>query len=498
MNICTFLSLASLGSLCCGLAQSGDLSLKVGDEGDQTVSIKVSGSPGVHRIERNNDLRSKDWAELVLTSHTNLQIQSTRTADFFRAQAAPTHDLTIFTNTLNLFEDGRRVFRHDTFGSERFWGDALQIHRALAGTNHGGIGSGVSPKTALAVGLKVDADALPASVKDAIAAGNVDLDDPGTTLALLELDSVIGVKGIFNEARSLTSVGIQCALCHSTADDSFAPGIGHRLDGWPNRDLNVGAIINLSPDLSALTNALEVNEATVRTVLQSWGPGKFDAALLLDGKAFRPDGKSGATLLPAAFGLAGVNLHTYTGWGSVTHWNAFVSNLEMNGQGTFYDPRLNDTNTFPLAAKKGYGNLRTTNDLVTAKLAALQFYQLAIPAPKPDPGTFNAEATARGQALFNGKAQCSTCHVPPLYTEPGWNMHTPEEIGIDAFQANRSPDKRYRTTPLAGLFARSKGGFYHDGRFETLTNVVQHYNTHLNTGLEQSELADLVEFLRSL
>ena len=193
-----------------------------------------------------------------------------------------------------------------------------------------------------------------------------------------------------------------------------------------------------------------------------------------------------------------MNLHTYTGWGSVTHWNAFVSNLEMHGQGTFWDPRLNDTNTFPLAAKNGYGNVRPTNDLITSKLAALQFYQLSIPAPKPPSTNFNAEAAARGNLVFNGKAKCATCHVPPIYTEPGWNMHTPEEIGIDAFQANRSPDKRYRTTPLGGLFARSKGGYYHDGRFATLQEVVGHYNSHFSLSLSEQEIQDLVEFLKSI
>jgi hypothetical protein len=236
----------------------------------------------------------------------------------------------------------------------------------------------------------------------------------------------------------------------------------------------------------------------VRTVLQSWGPGKFDAELILDGKAFRPDGKSAATVLPAAFGLAGVNLATYTGWGSVTHWNGFVANLEMHGSGTFWDPRLNDTNTFPLAAKNGYGNVRTTNDLITPKLAALHLYQLSLPAPKPAASTFNTEAAARGQTLFSGKAQCATCHVPPLYTEPGWNMHTPAEIGIDDFQSSRSPDKRYRTTPLGGLFTRAKGGFYHDGRFGDLRAVVNHYDSQLGLGLSAEETNDLIEFLKSL
>lgn len=391
-----------------------------------------------------------------------------------------------------MLDRGRETFRHDTFGSETFWGDTLTLHQAIAGTNNGGVGPGVSPKTALAVGLKVDSEALPKSLKQALARGDVNLDDPATTLALLQLDAVVGVKGVFDANRKLVSMGIQCALCHSTVDNSFTAGIGKRLDGWPNRDLNVGAIVNLSPDVSALATAVEVNEATVRTVLQSWGPGKFDAELILDGKAFRPDGKSAATLLPAAYGLAGVNLHTYTGWGSVTHWNAFVSNLEMKGHGTFYDPRLNDTNTFPLAAKNGYANVRPDVDLITSKLAALQFYQLAIPAPTSPATNYNSDAALRGSLVFNTKAKCATCHVPPIYTEPGWNMHTPEEIGIDAFQANRSPDKRYRTTPLRGLFARAKGGFYHDGRFATLEEVVQHYNGHFGLSLTQQEVQDLV------
>ena len=274
--------------------------------------------------------------------------------------------------------------------------------------------------------------------------------------------------------------------------------VGHRLDGWPNRDLNVGAIINLAPTVAPFANALQVDEATVRTVLQSWGPGKFDAELLMDGQAFRPDGKSAATLLPAAFGLGGVNLHTYTGWGSVPYWNAFVANLEMQGSGRFFDPRLNDTNTFPVAARLGFGNIKADKDLVTGKLAALQFYQLALPVPKPPLGSFDATAAARGKSLFEGKANCATCHVPPLYTEPGWNQHAPSEMGIDNFQANRSPDKSYRTTPLGGLFTRAKGGFYHDGRFPTLLDVVNSYNTRFNLGLTSQESQDLVEYLKSL
>jgi cytochrome c2 len=401
-------------------------------------------------------------------------------------------------NAERMLAEGKQTFRFDTFGDEAFWSDALQLHRAIAGANLGGVGPGVNPKTALAVGLKVDSDALPQALVSQLKHGRVNLDDPATTLALLKLDAVVGVKGTFSSAGNLQAVGITCALCHSTVDDSFAPGIGRRLDGWVNRDLNVGAIVALSPNLKPVTDLLGVDDATVRAVLQSWGPGKFDAELFLDGKAFRPDGKSAATLIPPAFGLAGVNLHTWTGWGSVTHWNAFVANLEMHGQGTFYDPRLNDATKFPIAARAGFGNVHSDPDLITAKLPALQFYQLAIPAPAAPAGSFDSAAAARGQAVFNGPAKCATCHVPPIFTEPGWNMHTPQEIGIDDFQAKRSPDERYRTAPLKGLWTHQKGGFYHDGRFATFRDVVEHYNTFLGTNLTDQQKADLVEYLKSL
>jgi hypothetical protein len=402
-----------------------------------------------------------------------------------------------------MMSEGRRVFRFDTFGDEAFWGDTLKLHLAIEGSTFGGVGAGVSPKTALAVGLKVDVDALPEKLIAQLKKGKVNLDDPATTLALLKLNAVIGVTGFFNPDGSMRSIGIQCALCHATVDDSFAPGIGHRLDGWANRDLNVGAIVNLSPDLSAIVNVLNkanlgVDEAAVRAVLNGWGPGKFDAELLLDGKGFRPDGKTAAVLIPPAFGLAGVNLHTWTGWGSVTYWNAFVANLEMHGKGTFFDPRLNDPVQFPVAAANGFGNVRSDPDLITPKLADLHFYQLGIPAPAAPMGSFDQPAAQRGTIVFNGKAKCAGCHVPPLFTEPGWNMHTPEEIGVDNFQANRAPDRRYRTSPLKGLWTHIKGGFYHDGRFATLLDVVNHYDTFFGLGLTDGEKSDLVEYMKSI
>jgi hypothetical protein len=280
-------------------------------------------------------------------------------------------------------------------------------------------------------------------------------------------------------------------------DNSLAPGIGHRLDGWANRDLNVGAIVALAPDLSAVAMLLQTDQATVRKVLGAWGPGKFDAELLLDGKGFRPDGKTSATLIPPAFGLAGVNLHTWLGWGSVTHWNAFVANLEMHGQGTFFDPRLSDPGQFPVAARAGFDNVRHDPDLISAKLPALHVYQLALEAPAAPAGSFDPSAAARGKELFETK-QCASCHVPPTYTEPGWNVHTPQELGIDDFQANRGPTRGYRTAPLKGLWTHLKGGFYHDGRFATLRDVVTHYDTQFGLHLSEQEKTDLVEYLKSL
>lgn len=418
-----------------------------------------------------------------------------------RGGLAPPADAAILQNSQQMLLEGRRTFRSDTFGSEAFWGGALRLHEAIAGARSGGVGPGVSPSTALSVGLKVDAEALSPALLRRLRQGRVPLDDPAVTVDLLRQDAVVGVKGFFDPgSRRLRAVGIQCSLCHSTVDDSVARGIGRRLDGWANRDLNVGAIVALAPDLSAFANLLGVDQATVRTVLQSWGPGKFDAALALDGKAFRPDGKPAATLIPPAFGLAGVNLHTWTGWGSITHWNAFVANLEMHGQGNFFDPRLDDAEQFPIAARNGLGHIVTPpdQDRITSKLPALELYQLAIPAPPPPARSFDRAAALRGKTLFEGRARCASCHVPPLYTEPGWNLHRPEEIGIDSFQADRAPDRRYRTAPLKGLWTHQKGGFYHDGRFATLGDVVDHYDRFQGLSLDAGQKQDLVEFLKSL
>lgn len=397
-------------------------------------------------------------------------------------------------------KEGRQTFRFDTFGDEAIWGDTLKLHQAIEGAALGGVGPGVSPRAALAVGLKVDVDALTPAITRQLQTGTLNLDDPASTLALLKLNAVVGVTGFFNPAGTLKSLGIQCALCHSTVDDSLTAGIGHRLDGWANRDLDVGAIINLSPDLSAFSTLLGVSEATVRSVLAGWGPGKFDAELVLDGKTAKPGGAPGssATLLPPTFGLAGVNLHTWTGWGSAPHWNAFVANLDMRGKGVFYDPRLNDAAQFPIAAAAGFGNIRNDPDLITPKLAALHLYQLALQSPVPPSGSYNSTAAVSGKTLFSGKARCATCHVPPIFTEPGWNMHTPAEVGVDSFQADRAPDRRYRTPPLKGLWTHQKGGFFHDGRFATLLDVVNHFDTLFALGLTAQEKSDLVEYLKSI
>ncbi len=414
-------------------------------------------------------------------------------------------DHTVNTNAKQLIADGRQIFRFDTFGDEDFWGGTLQLNKAIEGAKFGGVGPGVSPATAAAVGLKIDVDALPPSIVSAIKAGQVNLNDPAITLALLKLNAVVGVTGVFNSDGTLKSMGIQCAFCHSRVDNSFsAPGvtqgiIGHRLDGWSNQDLNVGQIVALSPNLEPVAKLLKVDVPTVKKVLMSWGPGKFDAELFLDGKAFQPNGRSAATLIPTAFGKAGVNLHTWTGdWGTVSYWNALVANLEMHGKGNFLDVRLDNAQQYPIAAANHFGHVHNEEDLISSKLPALHFYQLAIPAPAPPQGSFDEDAAKRGDELFSGKAKCASCHTEPTGTEPGWNLHKGSEVCIDNFEADRAPNHRYRTTPLGGLWTHTKRGFFHDGRFPTLLDVVNHYDSCFSLGLSNGEKSDLVEYLKSL
>jgi hypothetical protein len=432
-------------------------------------------------------------------------------------------DAQIERTSRQMLEEGRQIFRFDTFGDEAFWGGQLRLHEAVRT---------LSPRAALQLGLKVDSDALPPGMLAAIRRGRLNLEDPAVTLDLLRRDAVVGVTGFFGSPGAqgepgpqLTAVGIQCALCHSNVDDAVTAGIGRRLDGWPNSDLDIGKLIASAPDLSLFAMLLGLTQDQVRAVLNTWGPGMFDAELLLDGKTTNPvTGRSAATLNPPAFGLAGVNNHTWTGaWGTVSYWNAFVANLEMRGKGTFFDPRLDDPVKYRIAAAHPelFGHKRDPVDLITGKLPALHHYQLSIPKPEPPPGTFNPAAAARGELLFDGRARCATCHVPPAaadapgttgllnprgrlrptFTEPGWNLHTGAEIGIEEFQAQRAPDNRYRTTPLRALWDTQKThkrGFYHDGRFATLGDVVDHYDGFFGLGLSTAERTDLTEYLKSL
>lgn len=421
-------------------------------------------------------------------------------------------------NATVLIDQGRHTFRFDTYGDEAFWTGELQIQRAV---------STLSPATALSLGLKVDSAALSPSVVEAIKRGKVNLNSPAVTLQLIEQNAVVGVVGTVSNG-TLTQVGFTCALCHSTVDNSVAPGVGNRIDGLANRDLNVGAIIAAAPNLQPVVDLLHlapqdanVTAQDVRNVLNSWGPGKFDAELFLDGKAFNPqqvtNGKvtginvPGAVLIPNARGLSGHNLHTWTGgWGTVTYWNAFVAVNELHGIGTFFDARFDDATQFPIAAaaRLGHVSVDPDSDQVTGKLAALHFYQLALPSVQPRPGVdFDPAAAARGDELFSAKAGCNSCHHEPLWTEPGWNQHTADEMKIDSFEADRSPGHAYQTMNLAGVFVRerglymspqNKGRFYHDGRFKTLMDVVNSYNDRFSLGLSDQEKQDLVEYLKSL
>jgi hypothetical protein len=397
----------------------------------------------------------------------------------------------------SLIAEGKQIFRFDSFGDEDFWSGLLHIDKAIAGVNNGGFGPGVSPIDALNAGFKVDLDALPPEVVAGIESGAIKLNDPATTIALLKLNAVVGVKGNFNPDQTLQSIGITCAVCHSTVDNSYTFGIGKRLDGWPNRDLNVGGIISLTDNALPIANLLHVTEPQLRSVLSLWGPGKFSAVLFMDGKAFNTEtGKVAANLIPAAFGLKNIEMTTHSGWGDISYWNAFVANLEMHGKGNFSDPRLNDPVKYPIAVENGFYNVTNNPDLITSKLPALREYQHSIDAPKPPAGSFDQASAGRGKSIFLTKAECATCHRLPLYADN--KLHSAAELGIDNFEASRSPTGMYRTTPLGGLFTRTKGGFYHDGQFATLRDVINHYNDHRSLNLTAAEKRDLEEFLKSL
>jgi mono/diheme cytochrome c family protein len=348
---------------------------------------------------------------------------------------------------------GQQIFRFDTFGDERFWTDTLRMHEVIQ--------SAVDPLTALAVGLKVDADALPPGILS-----QVDLTDPATTVALLELDAVVGLKAEV-ENGTIQRVGVTCALCHSDVDDSVQEGIGRRLDGYPNRDLDPGLILSLSPALQ---------DPAVQMVLKSWGPGRYDAY-------WNHDGLNDPTMIPPAYGLADVPVETFTGEGPVSYWNAYVAVTQMHSQGSFFDPELGI-------------DIRATPDLVTPKLPDLQAYQLTLPAPAPPAGSYDAEAAARGAALFAGQATCADCHVPPTFTDAAERVHSPLETGMDPVLAGRGTTNGYRTTPLRGAWQHPP--YFHDGSAATLADVVEHYDAFLGLGLSPLQKADLVEYLKSL
>lgn len=347
---------------------------------------------------------------------------------------------------------GREIFRHETWGDEVFWTNTLHLNDVVQ--------SAVDPATALAVGLKVDAERLPPGL---LARAN--LTSPATTVELLRRDAVLGLKAKVTATGRIAELGITCALCHSTVDNSVAPGVGRRLDGWPNRDLNVGAIVALSPVLDAATKA----------VFQSWGPGRYDAY-------FNHDGKNDPVLIPPAYGLRDVALETYTGEGPISYWNSYVAVTQMHGQGSFSDPRLG----IDVVARP---------DLVTPKLPVLRDYQFTLESPAPPPGSFDPAAAERGRVVFNGAGRCASCHIPPTYTDAPL-LHSAAETGTDPVLAGRGTTGRYRTTPLRGAWQHPP--YFHNGSAATLADVVAHYNTVLGLSLTTQQRADLVEFLKSL
>jgi hypothetical protein len=373
-----------------------------------------------------------------------------------------------------LVAQGKQIFRFDTFGDETKWTDALRLHETIA--------AAVTPAVALSVGLKVDAEALPAAVVQGIQNGTISLTSTDTTIALLSLDAVVGLKGkveTVNGKATLTHVGVTCALCHSTVDNSFAPGIGKRLDGWPNLDLNPGLIIALSPAL----------DATTKAVFNSWGKGKYDPR-------FNLDGKNGPQVIPPAYGLKGIHRITVTGDGKdIAYWNRYVGVTQMGGHGTFVEPRTG------VSVNNG-ADANGAADLISSKLPALQAYQLSLNAPPPPAGSFDPAAAARGERVFKGAGTCDTCHKGDKLTDANSRLHDPIDVvsepeapGVPSY-ASRSATRQYRTAPLHGLWQHAP--YFHNGSAPTLVDVVDMYNTRKNLGLTTAQKGDLVEYLKSL
>ena len=368
--------------------------------------------------------------------------------------------------------EGQAIFRFDTFGDEQLWTDVLRMHEVIPT---------VDPATALAVGLKVDVDALPPAVIAALRAGQLDLTDPAVTVELVRLNAVVGVKGEVKDGQ-LTRVGITCALCHSTVDNSFTTGIGRRLDGWANTDLNVGAIVSLSPALDEET----------KTQFRAWGPGKYDPRhhYFNGDSIITINARSVPIVIPPIYGLKGVGFETFTGDGPISYWNSYVGVGQMGGQGHFSDPRLGIF-------------IDQTPDLVTPKLAALLKYQLGLKAPKPPAGSFDRAAAKRGRTLFRGAAGCASCHDGPTFTDvldgPDRRvplLHDPAAVGQDPRYALRSATKQYRTTPLRSLFQHAP--YFHDGSAADLMAVVNHYDRLFGLKLTRAQKADLIQYLKSL
>jgi cytochrome c5 len=376
-------------------------------------------------------------------------LSSARALTPVQSKQKPTREA---SGNAQLIVEGLHIFRYDTFGDEQLWTNTLRLHEVIE--------KSVDPTTALSVGLKVDADVLPAGILQ-----QVDLKSAATTVALLKMNAIVGIQATGDADNHITRLGVTCALCHSTVDDSVMAGIGRRRDGWPNRDLNVGAIIALSPALTAQQKA----------VYSSWGPGKYDPR-------YNQDGESTPLVIPPAYGLAQVNNETYTAEGPLSYWNAYVAVTQMGGQGNFKDPRLEL-------------DITHSPDLVSSKLPALRAYQYSLPVPRPAAKSFNADGAASGRGLFN--RNCAMCHVDESGTDNNsGKLHKALDIGMDGAYAARTANKAYRTTPLRGLLQHPP--YFHDGSAATLADVVTHYDRRLALQLTARQQADLVEFLQSL
>ena len=415
--------------------------------------MAIEGKHMTGATQQTKQVRAAAWAFILFTAGTALgACGTTKPAAEGTPPAATAQPQTKPESSAAEVTEGQRVFRFETFGNEQLWTDTLRLNEVVE--------KNVDPTTALKVGLKVDADALPAGILE-----KVDLKSPATTVALLKMNAVVGLQASVDASNHITRLGVTCALCHSTVDNSVMAGIGRRKDGWPNRDLNVGAIIALSPVLAADKKA----------VYQSWGPGKYDPR-------YNKDGKNTPLVLPPAYGLAQVKNETYTAEGPISYWNAYVAVTQMGGQGNFSDARLGI-------------DVKHSPDMVSPKLPALRAYQHSLPAPPPPAGSFDAGVAERGRIIFD--RTCASCHIGASGTDNnGGTLHPPSDTGVDGAYAARTANKAYRTTPLRGLWQHAP--YFHDGSAATLADVVAHYNRVRKLGLTAEEERNLVEYLKSL